>query len=256
MTKPTDIGMNRTGIATSPIDSRRTIEGAADAHTGGPLDGAALIAERQSWARDAPPIGTMPPPASIKGVMKTVIEKIEGHKPTVFLDKLGERLAFERTGTRLYEAAIAKLAGADPHPSGPSRADLEEIHDTERRHFGLLRDAIVQLGADPTVMTPSADLIAIAGLGWVQAVSDPRTTLNQCLDILLMAELVDGDGWQLLAELAGQLGFDDLAGQFRDALLEEERHALRVRGWISAALLGEAGAQRGKPAPGAPRARP
>jgi hypothetical protein len=252
MHKPTDTGMNRTGIATSPIDSKRTIEGAeAGSGNGGRFDGAQIAAERAAWARAAEPLGTVPPPATIKGVMKTVIEKLEGHKPTVFLDKLGERLAFERTGTRLYEAVMAKLEAADPHPGGPSRVDLEEIHDAELRHFMLVRDAIVQLGADPTAMTPGADLVAVAGLGWVQVVTDPRTTLNQCLDIMLIAELADQGGWELLISLADNLGFDELAGQFRTALLEEERHVLRVRTWITTALLGEAGADPG-PRTGSP----
>lgn len=240
MKKPADTGMNRTGIATSPIDSRRTIEGAEQVQTDGIIDGDGLAAERLVWATDAPPVGTMPPPATLKGLIKTVIEKIEGHKPTVFLDKLGERLAFERTGTRLYEAALVKLDAAAPHPGGPSRVDLAEHHAAERRHFLLVRDAMVELGADPTAMTPCADLIAVASLGLVQAMTDPRTTLNQCLDILLIAELADTGGWQLLAELADQLGFADLGQRFRDALIEEERHVLRVRGWISAALIGEA----------------
>jgi rubrerythrin len=235
--------MNRTGIATSPIDSRRTIQGAEDAHTGGMLDGHALEAERLAWARSADPIGTMPPPATLKGMMKTVIEKIEGHKPTVFLDKLGERLAFERTGTRLYEAVIAKLDAADPHPGGPTRSDLELIRNAEHRHFTMIRDAIVQLGADPTAMTPCADLVAVAGLGWVQVVSDPRTTLNQGLDIMLIAELADHSGWELLIGLADQLGFEDLAHQFQAALAEEDQHVARVRGWITTALLGEAGTE-------------
>ena len=240
MTRPTDTGMNRTGIATSPVDSRRTIEGAEQAQTDTAVDGEVLATERLTWASTAPPLGTMPPPATLKGLMKTLIEKIEGHKPTVFLDKLGERLAFERTGTRLYEAVMVKVAAADPHPGGPSRADLAAIHGAELCHFAIVRDAIRQLGADPTAMTPCTDLISVAGLGWVQAVSDPRTTLNQCLDILLMAELADTSGWQLLIELADQLGFDDLGRQFRSALLEEEQHVLRVRGWLSTALLGEA----------------
>jgi rubrerythrin len=232
--------MNRTGIATSPIDSRRTIEGAEQAQTDSVVDGEALAAERLLWASSAPPIGTMPPPATLKGVIKTAVEKLEGHKPTVFLDKLGERLAFERTGTRLYEAVMVKLEAADPHPSGPSRADLAEIHAAERRHFTVVRDAILQLGADPTAMTPCADLISVAGFGWVQAVSDPRTTLNQCLDVLMIAELADTEGWQLLVELADQLGFDDLGRRFRAAMVEEERHVQRVRSWISASLIGEA----------------
>lgn len=243
MQKPTDTGMNRTGVATSPIDSRRTASGAEQAPTGGMLDGHALAAERITWARIAQPLGTVPPPATLKGVLKTAIEKLEGHQPTVFIDKLGERLAFERTGTRLYEAVMAKLEAADPHPGGPTRGDLELIHSAEHHHFTLVRDAIVQLGADPTAITPSADLVAVAGLGWVQAVSDPRTTLNQCLDVMLIAELADHDGWQLLIDLTEKLGFDDVANQFRTALEEEERHVLRVRGWVTTALLGEAGAQ-------------
>jgi rubrerythrin len=243
MPKPTDTGMNRTGIATSPIDSRRTLQGAEEAQTRGPLDGAALIAERVRWASEADPLGTVPPPASLKGVINTTVEKLEGHKPTVFLDKLGERLAFERTGTRLYECVIAKLEAADPHPAGPTRADLEQIRNAEHRHFAMVRDAITQLGADPTAMTPCADLVAVAGLGWVQAIADPRTTLNQCLDVLLIAELADQGGWELLIGLAEQLEFDDLAQQFQTALAEEEQHVLLVRGWITAALLGEAGAR-------------
>jgi hypothetical protein len=241
MKKPTDTGMNRTGIATSPIDSRRMVEAAEQVQTTGMFDGTALAEERLTWANSAGPIGTMPPPATLKGIMKTVVEKLEGHKPTVFLDKLGERLAFERTGTRLYEAVMAKLDAADLHPEGPSRADLAEIRDAEHRHVTVVRDAIIHLGADPTAMTPCADLISVAGLGLVQAVSDPRTTLNQCLDILLIAELADGDGWQLIVDLADQLGFDELAERFRVALAEEHQHVFRVRGWITAALLGEAG---------------
>jgi hypothetical protein len=62
------------------------------------------------------------------------------------------------------------------------------------------------------------------------------------MDILLVAELADTDGWQLLVELAEQLGFEDLVPRFRAALVEEERHVVRMRGWITSALLGEAGA--------------
>lgn len=32
--------------------------------------------------------------------------RVKGDSPTILLDKLGERLAFKRTGTRLYDALI------------------------------------------------------------------------------------------------------------------------------------------------------
>jgi rubrerythrin len=248
-TKPTDIGTNRTGIATSPIDSRRTIQGARQGSPAGRLDGHLLEAERVSWARSADPVGTVPPPATVKGIAKAIVGLAEGHRPTVFIDKLGERLAFERTGTRLYEALLAKFEAGDIREGGPTRLELERIRDDEHRHVMLVRDAIVQVGADPTAMTPSGDVAGVASVGWIQLLTDPRTTLTQCLDVILIAELADNDGWILLVDLAEALELDDLARQFRIALLEEEDHLMRVRGWISAALLGQAGVEPMPPQP-------
>ena len=243
MHKPTDIGPNRTGIATSPIDSKRVIQAANDAATSGAMDGQALELERVRWSTDAFPIGTVPPPGTVKGAIKTIIEKLKDHNATVFIDKLGERVAFERTGTRLYDALLVKFEAANLHDGAPTREQIEKIRDDEIRHFGIVRDAMVQLGADPTAVTPSADVSGVAGQGWVQVLSDPRSTFSQCLVVMLAAESADVDGWELLATLADGLGFEDLAKQFRLALTEEEQHALLVRGWLTTSVLGQSGAR-------------
>jgi hypothetical protein len=244
MQKPTDTGTNRTGIATSPLDSPALIKGAREGgKANGGLDPELLLAERASIARAADPIGTVPPPASLKGVAKTILEKLEGHQPTVFIDKLGQRLAYERTGVRLYEALLAKFDAADVHEGGPTRTEIEEIRNDELVHTLLLRDAIKQLGADPTAMTPCADVTGVAGSGWVQVLCDPRTTLTQCLDVMLGVELYDTASWLLLVDLANQLGFDELAEKFRDAHIDEEAHAVRVRGWVQTAVIGQSGEQ-------------
>jgi hypothetical protein len=242
MHKPTDIGPNRTGVATSPIDSKRTARGAAEAGPVGETDGFALELERVRWSSEALPLGTVPPPGTVKGVIKSIVEKVEGHKVTVLIDKLGERLAFERTGARLYDALLAKFEAAHVHDGGPTRQELEKIRDYEVRHFALVRDGLMQLGADPTAMTPSADVIGVAGMGWVQVLTDPRSTLSQCLVVILGAEVADGEGWELLVSLTESLGFEDLAQQFRLALIEEEHHALQVRAWIARSVLGQSGA--------------
>jgi rubrerythrin len=204
------------------------------------MDGRALETERLFWASQAGPVGSMPPPASLKGVIKTLIEAVEGHTATVFLDKLGERLAYERTGVRLYDALLAKLEAADVHPGGPTRLEIEHIRDDEHRHFLLLRDAIEHLGADPTAVTPCADVVGVAGLGWVQVLTDPRTTLTQCLDVMLVVELGDNDSWMMLADLAESLGFDDLTTKFRTAMTEEEDHLAKLRTWVTRAVMGQA----------------
>lgn len=249
MHKPTDTGMNRTGIKMSPIDSKQTIQAAQEMAQG--VDGHALEEERVRWSRESEPVGTVPPPGSMKGVVKTIFEKLKGNQPTVLIDKLGERLAYERTGTRIYEAILAKFDAGSVHEGGPTRVELEEIHAAEHRHFTIVRDALLQLGADPTAMTPSADIIGVSSLGWIQVVTDPRTTLTQALDVTLAIELGDADGWQLLVELTEALGFDELAARFREAHVEEAEHVIRVRRWLTNAVIGQAGAEPTQPQPAA-----
>src|SRR5689334_12985142 len=52
-----------------------------------------------------------------------------GSNRTVFLDKLGERLAFTRAGSRVYEAVLARLGTDDVSERGPTRAELEQMRD-------------------------------------------------------------------------------------------------------------------------------
>jgi hypothetical protein len=251
---PTDMGTNRTGAKASPIDSRRTVAGArgsGEDFVDAGIDGAALENERILWSASAGPVGTVPIPTSLKGAATTVVETVRGHKPTVLIDKLGARLAFERTGARLYEALITKLSAANPHEGGPTRSDLELIRDDEIAHSALLVEAIEKLGADPTAMTPSADLTGVTGIGLVQVLTDPRTTLSQALDAILIAELTDVAGWSLLSELSTALGQRELAERFRAAEAAEEVHLARVRAWVSLGALGQSGAVPTAPDPDA-----
>src|SRR4029079_7649936 len=146
-------------------------------------------------------------------------------------------------------------AGA-PRDRGPDRDDLESIRDDEIRHFGLLRDALISLGADPTAVTPSADIAGVASMGLLQVVTDPRTTLTEALKTMLIAELADNDSWLILCDMAERLGETDLAASFREALDPEERHLARLRAWVSADLDAQAGLEArpfetvGVPAPG------
>src|SRR5690554_4750596 len=91
-------------------------------------------------------------------MLKSAFDKVLGNNPELLLDKLGERLAYERTGVRLYEAMIAKAlacegSGAELVPT------LQQIRNDEQAHMILLINAIETLGADPTAMTPCADVV-------------------------------------------------------------------------------------------------
>lgn len=230
--RPTDLGINRTGIYLSPIDGPAVVEGARDGEPSSPGSARDLAAVRRQYIDENNPIGHMPPPASLRGVATAATTFLKGQKASVLLDKLGERLAFERTGVRLYDALLAKLEVQGSWERGPTLDELARFRADEARHFSMLQDSLIGLGADPTAVTPSADLVGVESLGLLQAVFDPRTTLAQALHALLVAELVDASAWEQLILLADQVGREPLSGKFREVLAQEVQHRETVVGWL------------------------
>lgn len=231
MKEPTDMGMNRTGAGVSPIDSKEMAKVSEECTASPPGDETEMANLRISYMMTSSVQGTMPPPTTVKGVVRTVIEGLTGN-PAAFLDKLGERLAFERTGVRLYEGLLAKYDAQGSFDGGPSRELLSEFHNDELRHFHVMKGALESLGADPTAVTPSANVTAVESMGILQVITDPRTTLAQSLHAILVAELADTEGWELLIELAAALGHDAMADDFREAIRAEERHLAYARQWV------------------------
>jgi hypothetical protein len=210
-----------------------------------PLQATALGLARAELSREAPPIGTMPVPGNLKGAARALGKALQGEKASVFLDKLGERLAFERTGVRLYDAILAKMPAARLGRGTLTVEEMRRFRDEELAHVHLVKEALETMGGDPTAMTPSADVAAVASMGIPQVLTDPRTTLTQCLDALLTAELADNDGWRILIAMAEAAGQDDLAGRFAGALAAEDHHLASVRTWLAERL----GIQLGRPLP-------
>jgi rubrerythrin len=159
---------------------------------------------------------------------------VPGPGPALLFDKLGERLAFERSGVRLYQAMISKLEAFGEYPGGPTRDELLEILNEEHCHAAMLEEAIERLDGDPTAVTPAADVAANIGKGVVQVVTDPRTTVVQSLDAMLVAELADGAGWGALIDIVRKAGHEDLAKAFTLAEQTEAQHRVKVMSWLAA----------------------
>jgi hypothetical protein len=252
----TTLGINRTGAALSPLGVKAMTEAADILTPAAPIDTSAMEADRLAYINEAESVGSIPPPASVKGLVKTGIAKMKGGEPSIFMDKLGERIAFERGGTRLYDALITKYQGvqalgqevlpradqlmaedgAGPVSSRPGETPLEtlqRIRNEELEHFRMLGASMVEMGGDPTAMTPCADVQGTASLGLMQVLTDPRTTLAQCLNTILSAELTDNAGWELLIQLAEEEGQTELAGRFLGALSQEQEHLAIVKGWLT-----------------------
>ena len=179
---------------------------------------------RLAYAKEAEPVGTLPDP-STRGL-------------ALLMDKLGERMAFERSGTRLYDALLTKCQ-ADRSAAIPAR-EIQHIRDEEATHFALLGAAIQSLGGDPTMQTPSADVTGVEGMGLMQVLNDPKTTVAQALHAILVAEMTDNVAWEELVELTTQAGNDDLIARFVKAHEQEIEHLEKVRGWYKKATLASA----------------
>lgn len=240
MKEQPSMGMNRTGVQMSPLDTSAMQSGMPASMTPAtPGDDTAIAEMRSTYIASADPVGSVPIPGTVKGAIMTGASVLTGDQPQLLLDKLGERLAFERTGTRLYDALITKFETLQDGSTSMTLADLQKIRQDEARHFAIVADAIDTLGGDPTSQTPCADLVGVESMGLMQAVTDPRTTIAQCLHAILVAEMTDNAGWEMLIALAEDQKQSSLITDFSVALDEERVHLQQVRAWFEEASLGK-----------------
>jgi rubrerythrin len=261
----TTLGVNRTGATASPAGAEAMAQAVAVLSPPTDIDMSGSQAFHVTYITEADAVGSIPPPPSLKGMVKSGIAKLKGGSPSIFMDKIGERIAFERGGTRLYEALITKysaLAGEEGQALLPAEEALElqgdvaepgaaagesaletlqRIRAEELEHFQMLVQAMEQLGGDPTAQTPCADVTATASMGLIQVVTDPRTTLAQSLNAILTAELTDNAGWELLAQLSEEAGEAELTGKFLGALSQEQEHLRIVKAWLASLVSERAG---------------
>ena len=235
------VGMNKTGIQMSPLETGRMLDDDDILTRGTPGDDSAALQLREAYIADSGGVGSIPPPGTVTGMVSMGVNMLTGDKPQILLDKMAERLAFERTGTRLYDALLTKLdvLQNDSKPSGSAatsmgsitREQAASIRGDEARHMLLMKEAIESMGGDPTAQTPSADVVGVESMGMVQVLNDPRTSLSQSLHAILTIELCDNAGWETLIALAEEGGHDKLVDRFSDALVQERTHLSLVQTW-------------------------
>lgn len=247
MEDPTSLGHNRTGMQMSPLHSEALLNAAREAQSQTQADAiepdqpeALLMSEvRREYVNEADALGSVPPPGTVTGAIKSGAGMLTGKRLQVLIDKVAERLAYERGGTRLYDAALVKVTAlAAGTPVSIER--VKQFRNQEAEHAELLRQALIDLGADPTAQTPCADLVGVQSMGLMQAVADPRTSLVQTLSSLLAAELIDVASWEMLSRLARSMGHEELSARFDAALEQENEHLKTVAGWYEGLLTSDA----------------
>ncbi len=235
MKNPQTIGLNRTGVGTSPLDIKTMLEATKCPSSEG-QSFTQMLAFRKNYFKASEEIGTIPPPTTLKGLAKVIVHKLTGDHPEVFINKMGERIAFERSGIRLYDLLINKCQSQAGMKTS-MRKKFEEIRANEVNHFELLVHTAKDVGIDPTVLTPDADISGIISLGLLNVVADPRITFLQSLEAILLAELADNDAWHILIQLANTQGMDEIVEEFENAKWEEDQHLYDIRHILSDLIL-------------------
>ena len=250
----TAVGPNKTAATLVPKQVEQMLDAVTELSPPMPINTLPLDMERQHYIAEAESVGSVPEPLEKSAEAASPVMEL-------FFDKLGERMAFERGGTRLYDALISKCLaltnvenaaggngvqarggdGSQEQPGEYGVSTLRKIRDEELSHLLLLWKCVEKLGGDPTAQTPCADVTATASMGLIQVVTDPRTTLAQCMSAILTAELTDNAGWELLADLATQAGQPEMSEQFTAALETESEHVVIIRSWLQSRLAEAAG---------------
>jgi rubrerythrin len=145
------------------------------------------------------------------------------------IDVLTARLAYERAAVKLYDAILAKIRADGSGDAMRTLPRLSEYRDQEKEHEEWLEEQIRAVGGDAHGETEMSRLEETEASGVEKVVFEQDAHLSKMFHALLVAELGDNAGWDLLAQLAGEAGDHEAKRAFKKRLHQEEAHLLFVR---------------------------
>jgi bacterioferritin (cytochrome b1) len=157
------------------------------------------------------------------------MRKLSEHNRARVIDLLCERLAFERSGVRLYDRVIAAMQGSADSELHAMQATMEEHRAEEKEHEEWLEAQIRALGGDASAQTEGSRLVSREAAGLEEVAANDAADLQHLMHALLAAEAVDNAGWELLVELAEDVNDRDARREFTRRLHHEREHLAFVR---------------------------
>ena len=154
------------------------------------------------------------------------MQKLAGTNVSRVIDLLNERLTFERSGVKLYDKILERMR-TDPQAARMVE-QMQEHRDEEKEHEEWLEEQIRALGGDARSPSERSILVRAESQG-IEHVIERDAQLPHDFHALLIAELADNEGWDLLVQLADEVGDRDAKKEFKKRLHEEEEHLLFVR---------------------------
>lgn len=156
------------------------------------------------------------------------MDKLAKKNPARVIDLLNERLAFERSGVKLYDMLLSRLRDTTDPMLKPLVGQVQEHRDEEKEHEEWLEEQIRALGGDPHTPSEHSILVQAESEG-IERVMRRDGRIPHAFHALLTAELADNAGWDLLVQLADEFGDRRAKKEFKKRLHAEEKHLLFVR---------------------------
>lgn len=229
-------GINKTGVDMSPVMSRKMLEAASLAEIESVREPTITAADlRRRYLVAGETVGSVPLPVGLKDATRGTWLR-GGRQPEVFVDQLGARLGFVRLMVRLYDALILKVERAGLDVERLVRYRVEKL-----KHFQILNGAMEFLGLDPSAQTPSASAAILAVSGVLQVITDPRMTVAQSVQAMLMVERSDHAAWEILIPLTRLEGLDDCLREFKMCHAEECEHVDALTALLKSLVAAKAG---------------
>ena len=157
------------------------------------------------------------------------MEKLVQGNAAFVLDVLCGRLAFERTGVKLYDTVIHKIERQGEERYHAVLGPMRHIRDEEQEHATFLEETIRSLGGNPDELTSMKQLETEESMGIVSVIVDGHQRVIDLLHALLAAELADNAGWDVLVKLSSETGDRKAKAAFAKRLAEEAKHLLFIR---------------------------
>lgn len=161
------------------------------------------------------------------------MNKLAERHPDKLLDLLTERLTFERTGVKLYDIVLSKMSNSQDKSIIGMIPQIKKQRDQEKEHEEWLEEQVRALGSDAHTETDLSELVMREARG-LKEVVESDDELTHLFHALLVAELVDENGWKLLVQLADEAEDQEALSSFIQRAREEEDHLLYVRTVVAA----------------------
>jgi bacterioferritin (cytochrome b1) len=145
------------------------------------------------------------------------------------LDLLTARLNFERIGVKLYDRVISRIGASGDANMMRMVDQLRKHRNEEKEHEEWLEEQIRFFGGDAHGESEMSRLEEIESQGIEKIILDGDPQLSHAMHALLMAELADNAGWEMLMKLASEGNDGEAKREFRKRLYEEVDHLAFIR---------------------------